>query len=61
MRGYDEWKATDPNDRMPENERQEGCTCSGALGAGGMVKRDKWCPVHGLDPDDERHRRMDER
>lgn len=40
MHGYDEWKQTDPNDRwlVSDDEREEGCTCSGALGAGGRCQ-----------------------
>jgi hypothetical protein len=58
---YDEWKTTDPRDRWPEDESEDGCTCSGELGAGGIRKTDKWCPLHGLDPDAEYERMRDDR
>ena len=62
MTSYDSWKTTDPNDRwLDDDEREEGCTCSGALGAGGRRKTDKWCPIHGLDPDIELERMRDDR
>lgn len=41
--GYDNWKTTEPPE--PYSDDPE-CTCTTA-------RRDKWCPVHGLDPDDE--------
>lgn len=48
MRGYDEWKNWSPDDEyIPPDERPEGCECSKRIGDS------KWCPVHGLDPDEE--------
>ena len=63
MTSYDAWKTTDPNDRwlVSDEEREEGCTCSGALGAGGRRKTDKFCPLHGIDPDEAYERMTDER
>lgn len=56
---YDAWKTTDPSDRWSD-EVEEGCTCPFELGAGGARKTDKWCPLHGLDPDEEYERMRDE-
>lgn len=58
---YDAWKTTDPRDRWPEDETEEGCTCPRELGADGMRKTDKWCPLHGLDPDAEYDRMRNDR
>ena len=59
---YDEWKTTDPRDRWPDDEREDGCTCPDAPGAlDGRRKTDKWCPVHGIDPDEAYERMRDER
>lgn len=58
---YDEWKTTDPRDRIPDDEIEDGCSCPRELGAGGARKTDKWCPLHGLDPDAEYERLRDER
>lgn len=60
---YDDWKTTDPADRwlVSEEEREEGCSCPDDLGAGGRRKTDKWCPVHGIDPDEAYDRMMDDR
>lgn len=44
--GYDEWKTT-PDEYIPPDERPEGCECNRRLAD------NKWCPVHGLDPDEE--------
>ena len=60
MRGYDEWKTAAP-DGVPDDEIEDGCICPRELGAGGMRKIDKWCPIHGLDPDAERERMRDDR
>ena len=49
---YDDWK-TDPGDYIPEDEREEGCACNVRMGD------NKWCPVHGLDPDEEREKQRD--
>ena len=66
---YDDWKQTDPADRWlvsdEEDEYGEGeCTCR-LTGRGGNDPDagwhiDRWCPVHGLDPDAERERVRDE-
>lgn len=56
---YDEWKTTDPNDST-DSEIEEGCICPRTLGAGGVRTTDKWCPLHGLDPDQERERERDD-
>lgn len=46
--GYDSWKLSSPDDfYIPEDERPEGCECDRQIGDS------EWCPVHGLDPDDE--------
>ena len=59
---YDSWKQTDPADRwLGDDEREDGCTCCGALGAGGRRKTDRDCPVHGIDPDEAYERMRDER
>ncbi len=55
MRGYDEWKTHNPaDDQFGEDEVEDGCTCVNRM------RRDKWCPVHGLDPDEERERQRDD-
>jgi hypothetical protein len=41
--GYDAWKTRLPPEPYSDDEK---CTCA-------TRRRDKWCPVHGLDPDDE--------
>ncbi len=44
--GYDQWKlATPPEYEMDDEQRDEDCICIGG------VDHDKWCPVHGVDPD----------
>lgn len=48
--GYDRWKTTEPPE--PYSEDVE-CICT-------TERRDRWCPVHGLDPDDE-YEKMRER
>ncbi len=57
---YDAWKTTDPNDQW-DGEIEEGCTCGRKLGAGGARMTDKWCPLHGLDPDAEYEKMRDDR
>lgn len=46
-RDYDAWRT-----HVPEEPEDPLCTCWGR-------KRDKWCPVHGLDPDEEREKRRE--
>jgi hypothetical protein len=58
MKGYDEWKTTDPTDCW-DGEIEDGCTCGRRLGAGGYRRIDKWCPIHGLDPDEERDKQIE--
>lgn len=41
--GYDEWKTRLPAE--PFDPEDEDCTCT-------TERRDKWCPVHGKDPDE---------
>jgi hypothetical protein len=59
-RDPDQWKTRDPDAEFlgpdpneTDDEDREGCTCPHKLGAGGVRMIDKWCPVHGLDPDAE--------
>ena len=47
--GYDEWKTRLPAEPICDDED---CTCT-------THRRDKWCPVHGLDPDDEMEKRRE--
>jgi hypothetical protein len=53
--GYDDWKL-----RTPEEDGENSfsddpdCSCT-------TRRRDKWCRVHGLDPDDERDRLIEDR
>ena len=49
MRGYDEWKTRLPPEPICDDPA---CTCT-------TYRMDKWCPVHGLDPDDERDKRIE--
>lgn len=60
MKGYDDWKLATPPEYEAE-ETEEGCTCPNELGAGGVRRTDKWCPLHGLDPDAEYERLRDDR
>jgi hypothetical protein len=55
MRGYDDWKTTPPDD-PPEDPD---CTCyhHGRR----RHRRDKWCPVHGKDPDQAYEEQRDRR
>lgn len=53
MRTYDDWKTTPPP-LWDEAERDPDCTCTGR-------KRDKWCPVHGIDPDTARDEMLERR
>lgn len=63
---YDHWKSTDPRDSEPEDHEisADGCTCRWSTVHSASVDpphpiRDKWCPVHGMDPDQEYERRRD--
>ena len=51
---------TDPGS---ETMRNRGCTCRyvglGGNDPDGHIKTDRNCPLHGIDPDAERDRRMD--
>jgi len=47
---YDAWKTRLPGD----DEREEGCICRRMTT---RTKRDPWCPIHGMDPDDAREGR----
>ena len=48
--GYDAWKTHNPeDDGWPEGEHDPNCTCK-------PYRADKWCPLHGLDPDEEREK-----
>ena len=58
---YDAWKTHNPEDDCWDGEDEEGCTCPRTLGAGGARMTDKWCPLHGLDPDAEYERQRDDR
>lgn len=58
---YDEWKSRDPADAYWDGEDEAGCTCGRRLGAGGIRMTDKWCPLHGLDPDAEYEKMRDDR
>lgn len=49
--GYDAWKTRLPEEPFCDDDE---CTCTDR-------RRDKWCPVHGLDPDEEYKKRRDER
>jgi hypothetical protein len=49
MKGYDEWKTRLPPDEAPLDAD---CTCKSG-------RASRWCPVHGLDPDDERDKQID--
>lgn len=49
LRGYDAWKTTEPDEPYSENDE---CTCTAR-------RRDKWCPLHGIDPDEEREKRRE--
>jgi hypothetical protein len=64
----DEWMARQMDASLQRDDpahqlkvRAVGCTCSGELGAGGVRKTDKWCPIHGLDPDEEYEKMRDDR
>lgn len=46
---FDRWKTTEPEEPISEDED---CTCT-------TRRRDKWCPVHGLDPDEEMEKRRE--
>jgi hypothetical protein len=50
MRTYDDWKTDPGHDAFSDDPD---CTCT-------THKRDKWCPVHGKDPDAERERVIDD-
>jgi hypothetical protein len=49
MKGYDEWKTRLPPERISDDPN---CTCT-------SERRNKWCQVHGLDPDDERDKQIE--
>lgn len=53
LKGYDAWKTTPP-DEPPEDED---CTCYDQLRR--RRRPDRWCPVHGQDPDDARDESID--
>jgi hypothetical protein len=60
MSSYDDWKLASGYDEW-DGEQEEGCSCPRTLGAGGTRRTDKWCPLHGLDPDAEYERQRDDR
>ena len=45
-------------DPCTDEARADGCTCT-VVGYE-EVRRAKWCPLHGLDPDDARDKLLDE-
>lgn len=47
---YDAWKTTEPVEEPYCNDPE--CICT-------VARRDRWCPVHGLDPDDEYEKRRE--
>jgi len=49
MKGYDEWKTRLPEEPLSDDPD---CTCT-------KNRRKKLCPVHGVDPDDERDKHID--
>lgn len=53
--GYDEWKLRTPEEDG-DHPRCEDLDCSCTT-----RRRDRWCPVHGQDPDAERDKMIDDR
>jgi hypothetical protein len=49
MAEYDAWKTREPDYWSDEDE--DGCTCPRRLNADGARKTDRWCPLHGTNPD----------
>ena len=48
--GYDNWKTTEPEEFDHRSDDPD-CTC--------FRKRDRFCPVHGIDPDQAREERRE--
>jgi hypothetical protein len=50
-RGYDSWRTREPPEPVSDDSD---CSCT-------TSRRDKWCLIHGPDPDDEMEKRREHR